>query len=406
MKLFEDGLHQLGTILVTCGPGLAHTLKGELKALGFKATSFHQGGVGIEGSFHDTLRLNLVLRTAYNVLFLLKEFRCKNPDELYRQTASIPWEDLIPADGYLCVVSRVDTPSITNTMYPNLKVKDAVVDRITGKAGRRPDSGPRRDRVVLQLFWKNDRCWLYLNTSGQKISDRNYRKLPHAAPLREALAAGLVHATGYDGTTPFVTPMCGSGTLAVEAALLAMGKAPGLLRTNFGFMHVQGYDEAIWQGIRTEAQKIRKKETPAPIIATDNDEQAVAVARQNAKTAGVDHFIRFEVCDFAETPLPEEAGIVILNPGYGIRVGSTAELEKTYRRIGDFLKQQCQGYTGYVFTGNPQLAKCVGLRAGRRTSFLNGSIRCVLLQYNLYEGTRKKGDSTDGTVEEAQNPQS
>jgi putative N6-adenine-specific DNA methylase len=238
--------------------------------------------------------------------------------------------------------------------------------------------------VVVQLFWKGERGWLYLNTSGQKLSDRSYRKIPYQAPLREVLAAGLIQATGYDGTTPFVNPMCGSGTLAIEAALLATGRAPGLLRANFGFMHLKLFDEALWQTARKEARKRRKKTAPAPIVATDVDAGAVEAARKNAKTAGVDHLITFAVCDFAETPLPEEKGIIVLNPGYGKRLGAAAELEETYRRIGHFLKQKGQGHRGYIFTGSRRLAKSVGLRPGRRIPFLNGSIECQLLEYELY----------------------
>jgi len=197
-------------ILVTCGPGLKEYLQAELEGLGFEIVRSHVGSVVTRGSFIDCMKLNFCLRTAYNVLYLLKEFRCGSSESLYKQINKLPWENIIATEEYLCVLSRVDTWSINNSMYPSLKVKDAIVDRIYKKTGSRPDSGPDRNKVVVNLFWKNDRAWIYLNTSGVKLSDRNYRKMPHKAPLRESLAAGIIMATGYDGSQDIVLPMCGS----------------------------------------------------------------------------------------------------------------------------------------------------------------------------------------------------
>jgi putative N6-adenine-specific DNA methylase len=280
-------------------------------------------------------------------------------------------------------------------MYASLKVKDAVVDRIAEKTGSRPNSGSDKTGVVLQAFWKDEFCRLFLNTSGQKLSDRGYRKIPHKAPLRETLAAVIIKACGYDGTMPLVCPMCGSGTLAIEAALMASHRVPGLLRSNFGFMHIKSFDPAAWQEIRTAAAKQGKKRggkadvKSAAIIATDINIQAIEAARRNAMTAGVDHLISFEVCDFADTPMPPGPGIIVMNPEYGQRMGEIEKLKLDYHRIGDFLKQKCAGYTGYVFTGNPDLAKQIGLRASRKMIFFNAQIECRLLKYELYAGSRK-----------------
>ena len=376
------------TILVTCGPGLAPWLESELADLGYARTGSHKGGVELKGTLTDAMRLNLHLRTAYNVLYLLKAFRCAGPDELYRQVAAVAWEDIIAPDGYLSVISRVDDPTIKNTMFANLKVKDAIVDRIFRQSGRRPDSGKDRHRVVVNLYWSKGRAWLYLNTSGVKLSDRGYRKLPYQAPLRESLAAGILMATGYDGQRPLVLPMCGSGTLAIEAALMGLGRSPGLLRGNFAFLHVKGFDDDVWQQWRREARKAGKKILPGPIVATDIAAEAIEAARKNALTAGVDQLIEFRQCDFADTDVPPGEGLVLLNPEYGERLGQVSELEQTYKRIGDWFKQSCAGYRGYIFTGNPALAKKVGLRTSRRIEFFNGDIECRLLEYELYAGKR------------------
>ncbi|MBN1435451.1 MAG: class I SAM-dependent RNA methyltransferase [Sedimentisphaerales bacterium] len=384
-----------GRILVICAPGLSSLLADELRGLGYKPIVCREKGVELAGDMADALKLNMHLRTGLYVLFLLKEFRCDNADELYRHASEIEWERIIPQDGYVSIVSRVDNPSINNTMYPNLKLKDAIVDRMQLKCGARPDSGPDKHRVVVNLYWQGNKTWIYLNTSGNKLSDRGYRKLPHKAPLQETLAAGIVLSSEYDGSQPLVLPMCGSGTLAIEAALIALNRPGGLLRTNYSFMHTVDYDKKVWDDLRYAARKASRKELAAPIIATDIDPQAVEAAKKNALTAGVEHLIDFDVCDFAETTIPDMPGIVILNPEYGQRMGEIAALEKTYGRIGDFFKQRCAGYTGYIFTGNMDLAKKVGLRTSRKIPFYNGSIECRLLRYEMYTGTRKAKYNND-----------
>ncbi len=389
MTLPPDILDRPNRLRLSCSPGLADQLASEIDALGYVVKDQHPTGVDTVGSLRDTMRLNLHVRTAFNVQYLLKGFRCRKPDALYQHVKSIPWEDWIDPDGYVTVNSHTDTPAITNSMFASVKVKDAIVDRINEHVGRRPDSGPERDRTVVTLYWVGPRAWLYLNTSGQKLADRGYRKIPHAAPMRETLAAGVVLATGYTGEQPLLAPMCGSGTLAIEAALIATGRAPGLLRANFGLMHVRPYDEEAWRAARREAKKSTRKGEIAPIIASDIDPLAVDAARRNAQTAGVDHLIEFHVCDFAETPIPADPGVIIMNPEYGDRLGDIDRLEGVYERIGDWFKQSCAGWTGFIFTGSSRLAKKVGLRASRRFPYVHGGIDCRLLRYELYSGTRR-----------------
>jgi len=385
---------QKGTILITCSAGLVDYVKQEVEALGYQAGDYHKTGLEIEGDQYDTMRLNLHLRTAYNVLYQLKQFKCYCPDELYRNVKDLPWESIVSPAEYLSVVGRINTRHVKNSMYANLKVKDAIVDCIADATGSRPDSGKDKDKVVVQFYWKDNFCRLYLNTSGQKLSDRGYRKMPHKAPLRESLAAAIIMSTGYDGGVPLVCPMCGSGTLAIEAALIASRREPGLLRNNYGFMHLKYFDRQKWRQMRTDALKKSKtrggKATfmPARIIATDIDAGAVEAARKNAMTAGVSHLIDFDVCDFAETLIPPEPGIIVMNPEYGLRLGEIQKLNDTYKRIGDFFKQKCAGYTGYIFTGNPALSKKVELRTSRRIEFYNGNIECRLLKYELYAGKK------------------
>ncbi|MEK7699600.1 MAG: class I SAM-dependent RNA methyltransferase [Planctomycetota bacterium] len=376
-------------ILITCAKGITPFLKEEILQLGFPVLSETIAGIATEGTIDDTLRLNLHLRTGHRVLFLIKEFIAREAEALYRSLSDIPWEDYIAEDGYVCVTSSVDNPSIRDSRYANVKSKDAIVDRINKKCGRRPDSGPDKNRTVVNLYWKNEDCSVYFDTSGESLSKRGYRKLPVTAPMQETLAAAVILATGWNSSSHFINPMCGSGTLAIEAALIGLNRAPGLFRNNYGFMHLKGFDESLWDDLRTRAKKEAKKALTCRIIATDISEEAVEAAKKNAATAGVEHLIEFDVCDYAETTVPEGKGIVILNPEYGERMGTLKELEHVYKGIGDFFKQKCRGYTGYIFTGNLDLTKKVGLRAKRRIQFFNGAIECRLLEYELYEGSRK-----------------
>ena len=376
-------------------------LKEELITLGFPVLSEVTAGVVTEGTLEDTMRLNLFLRTAHRVLFQLREFTAQNSDELYREVFALAWEDRIDEHGYLCVTSSVENETIRDPRFASLKCKDAIVDRIKEARGSRPDSGPERDRSVVHLYWKDERCVVYLDSSGEPLSRRGYRKIPLAAPMQETLAAAVVLATGWKGEGNFLNPMCGSGTLAVEAALITLDRAPGLLRSNFGFMHLKGFNEALWNELRAKAKANAGKAFPGRIIATDLDPNAVESAKKNAMTAGVDHLIEFAVCAFADTPLSHNGGVIVLNPGYGERMGELPELEITYREIGDFFKHKCGGYTGYVFTGNPGLAKKVSLKPKRSVPFFNSGIECRLLEYELYAGTRKvkKQKSATGKTE-------
>jgi len=380
---------QKSRILITCPKGIPPFLKQELLALGFPILSENLAGVETEGAQNDTLRLNLFVRTGHRVLFQLREFSATNADDLYRAIVGIAWEEHIAEDGYVCVTSSVDNPTIKDTRFASLKCKDAIVDRIKEKTGKRPDSGSARDRSVVHLYWKDDHCSIYLDTTGEPLSRRGYRKIPLGAPMQETLAAAVVLAAGWDGTGNFINPMCGSGTLAIEAALIGLNRAPGLLRSNFGFMHLKGYKETLWNKLRDKARKDAKKVLSGRIIATDVSANAVEAARKNATTAGVEHLIEFSVCNFSDTPLPDNGGVIVMNPEYGERMGEIHKLEGTYKNLGDYFKQKCGGFTGYVFTGNPALAKKVSLKPKRTFQFFNSGIECRLLEYELYEGTRK-----------------
>ena len=237
-------------ILATCPRGAAGYLRTEIESLGFPVLSEIDTACQTEGTLEDTMLLNLHLRTAGRVLYQLQIFKVITPAALYERLKAIPWEKIIfesGPDAYVCVTSAVDTPQITDSRFANMKVKDAIVDRIRDKTGLRPDSGPEKDRALIHLYWRNDQAMVYIDTSGEHLSRRGYRKIPLAAPMRETLAASLVMATGWKADTPLINPMCGSGTLAIEAALIALERAPGLGRNHYGFMHIKNFPRQTWQ---------------------------------------------------------------------------------------------------------------------------------------------------------------
>src|SRR6201991_1084654 len=382
--------HTESKIIITCNKRLSAYLQQEVEELGFTPTRVFQTGLELVGTVTDCIPLNLNLRCASQVIYSLKSFTAATPQELYEELVKIEWETLIDFTGYFSVTSNVNNEHILTPLFANVKVKDAIVDRIKSVKGIRPNSGADGNKTVVHLYWQDDKAEIFLDTSGETLAKHSYRKIPGKAPMLEALAASTIMATNWDKNSTFINPMCGSGTLAIEAALLATDKSPGLFRMNYGFMHILGYDETVFFAERRALKDKAKKETGFKIIATDISEDAVDIARKNARTAGVEHLIDFAVCDFEDTEVPEERGVVMFNPEYGERLGTHTKLEATYKRIGDFMKSKCLGYRGYVFTGNPDLAKKIGLRAARKIEFYNGKLDCRLFEYELYEGTKRE----------------
>lgn len=380
-----------GIITITCHKRITPYLLLEVKDLGFEVEDSFVTGVRLLGTINDCIKLNLNLRCASQVLFSLKQFEATNADDIYNHLIDHPWETILPDPGYFSITSNVNNPTINNSMFANLRVKDAIVDRLREKRGTRPSTGAELTGAVIHLFWKNEEAEVFIDTSGDSLARHGYRKIPGQAPMLESLAAATIYATRWDRVSPFVNPMCGSGTVAIEAALIATNRRPGLFRTNYAFMHLQGYDESVYLA---EDALLEEQIIDVPnlrIGATDYSERAIDNARKNAVAAGVAKLINFAVCDFADTEIPQDVpGVMFINPEYGERLGQADELEKTYARIGDFMKQKCGGYFGYVFTGNLDLAKKIGLKANRRIEFYTSTIDCRLLEYELYKGSREK----------------
>lgn len=377
-------------IIITCSNRMSPWLQKDIESLGYTPVRVFKTGVELLGTMQDCIRLNLNLRCASQVLFSIKELKAYNADDLYKGLLQMPWEEIIPADGYFSISSNVSNETITNNLFANVKVKDAIADRYREKTGARPNSGAELNAVVVHLYWKESIAEIFIDTSGETLSKHGYRKIPGKAPMLESLAAATILAGNWDGISPFVNPMCGSGTLAIEAALIATNRRPGLYRSNYSFMHVKGFEQEMYDAEFAQLEQL-VKEAPddLQIIASDISADAIEVSKVNAGIAGVEDFIQFQLCDFEETLIPETtSGAVYLNPEYGDRLGVEVELEATYKRMGDFLKQKCKGYFGYIFTGNLELAKKIGLKPKRRIEFYTSKIDCRLFEYELYAGSR------------------
>ena len=381
-----------GKVFITCKDRSVSYLEQELRELGFFPVEIGRTGIEIHASLEECMDINLHLRTASHVLYEIKSFYLRNADDIYRRFKAIPWEEYLDVDGYFSVNSVAENESITTPLIVNVKVKDAIVDRFRELKGRRPDSGSDFSGLVIQVYWKETQAIVYLNTSGETLAKHGYRKIPGKAPMMEALAAATIYASEWNTRVPFINPMCGSGTLAIEAALMASKRYPGLYRENYSFQHILGYNEEIFQAKKRKLENKIIDNPGVKIVASDISLQAITFARENAAFAGVEDLIDFQTGDFAETEIPEKPrGVILFNPEYGERLGDLTELEETYKRMGDFMKQKCAGYRGYIFTGNMDLAKKVGLKASRRIEFWNGTIDCRLLKYDMYEGKKEGG---------------
>jgi len=371
-------------IFINCALHIAPSLSSELHAIGYPNHSVEKHGVKLEGDFSDIIKLNLKLRTAHRVLLTIDGFIAKSAKELQKKIYKIAWDHYIPENEYISIESHTDSPEIRDARYLNLIIKDAICDCMRERTGYRPDSGKEKKGVCIFVHWMENFAFVYLDTSGESLAKHNYRKIPGKAPLQETLAASFILTANFSGGTHFVNPMCGSGTIAIEAALYLSNRYPGMLRPQYAFQHIKGYDENLYKKIRSQIRSESKQNIKGKIIATDIDPEAIAAAQKNALTAGVNDLITFDVCSFEQTEIPEGGGVIILNPYYGEREGDILELEKVYEYIGDFFKNNCKGYSGYIFTANRDLAKKVGLKTKRKYEYRNSTLDARLLEYELY----------------------
>jgi putative N6-adenine-specific DNA methylase len=364
--------------------GLEGVLAAELNRLSFSGVKPEHGGVAFTGSMIDGYRACLWLRTANRVLLPLRSFPCPSQETLYEGVYSLPWEEHLTPKMTLAVDANVRDSALTHSRFAALKTKDAIVDRLRNRCGARPDVEPKHPDLRINLHLARNQCTVSLDLAGTGMHRRGYRRDPTVAPLKETLAAGLVALSEWDRHSHFVDPMCGSGSLPLEAALLASDTAPGLIAPDFGFCRWPDFDAVAWQQLLEDAELRRRQLQANLVFGSDRERRAVELARRNAQSAGIGSAIRWSQHDFASLDPPAGRGTLICNPPYGERLGDEEQLAAFYRKIGDTLKQHWKGWTAWVFTGNLPLAKRIGLKPSRRIVLYNGPIECRLLKFELY----------------------
>ena len=379
-----------------CPRGLEAALAAELSALDALEVAPTDGGVAFGGALDLVYRANLESRLASRVLWRVGNGPYRNENELYALVNRIDWPEHFESKRTLRVDVAATRSPLASLEFATLKVKDAVCDRFRAARGVRPSVDKRRPDVRVHAFLTDRDATIYLDTSGEALFKRGYRRDAEGAPLRENLAAGLIALAKWMPGTPLVDPMCGSGTIAIEAAMIAADRAPGLART-FGFQKLAWFDGPTWQRIRQRAHdRVRGDPSTVEIVASDIDGDALAQARTNAAKAGVAGWIRIEQADVLERPAPAPSGILLANPPYGVRLASDAALAAFYPRLGDALKQHFAGWDAYLLTGDARLAKLIGLKPTQRTPLWNGAIECRLYRFPIVAGrpTRSSAATT------------
>jgi putative N6-adenine-specific DNA methylase len=381
-------------LIATCPEETKPALLHELEVLGARDPVAGFRAVSFEASEELFYELHLKLRTASRILRVIKEVPAKSPEMLYSQARRIRWCELFdPQHGFL--VESLGADAEGGGMAPKqviTQVRESIRDVFGRELGRVPGVDLVEPKVVVVAHLAQGRCMLSLDTSGKSLHKRGYREPGHPAPLKETLAASILVMAGYDGSQAFLDPMCGSGTLAIEAAMIAVGKAPRIHRKKgeFYFEWLKGFDRALWRATQDRVRAEKLAAPPAPVVASDIDASYVAMARKSALKARVEKYMTFSTRRFQDVEPPAERGLLVTNLPYGDRIGSReGDIRLLYEEVGDTLKQKFSGWQAAVLAATASPYKSIGLKPSRTIALMNGSIPCRLLLFELYAGSRR-----------------
>jgi 23S rRNA G2445 N2-methylase RlmL len=364
--------------------GIAEPLKQELIEMGLKVVDMSPGGVAFESSWEGCYRANLCSRLASRILKPVLDFIAYQPEELYTQIQKHDFTKYIKPTQTLCVDVVVRDSKLADQRFVAMKVKDAVVDQFREKFGIRPDVDNKDPDLRIHVRANKNSFAVSVDTSGNSLFQRGYRKEAVEAPLKENLAAGLFKLTEWDQKSPLVDFMCGSGTFLVEAAMMALNMAPGIHRHKFGFQKWLNFDRGVWDGLVNEVIEAEKTELDFELFGYDIDRKAILKAKENAKRAGVEHVIQFKSEPVATVEPPVEKGMAIVNPPYGTRIGDEDNLKDVYRDLGYTLKHRFKGWDCWILSGNKDLIMDLKLKSTRRHFVFNGAIECRFLKYSMF----------------------
>jgi putative N6-adenine-specific DNA methylase len=373
-----------------CPRGLETPLACELATLGASDVATAEGGVGLEGEIDLAYHANLESRIASRILWRVDGFPYRNERDLYEHVRAIDWTRHFKPERTLRVDIAAARSPLASLEFATLRIKDAICDRFRDARGVRPSVDKRAPDVRVHAHLTERYATIYLDTSGDALFKRGYRRDAEDAPLRENLAAGLLALSQWTPARPLLDPMCGSGTIVTEAAQIAADRAPGLSRT-FGFQKLAWYDGPTWQRIRQRAHdRVRRAPETASIFASDIAAAAVSRTASALRAAHADGFVRVETADVLARTAPASDGLLLANPPYGVRLADAAQLASFYPKLGDALKRRFAGWTAGLFTGDLRLAKLIGLKAERRIPLWNGAIECRLFLFRLVEGAMRR----------------
>jgi putative N6-adenine-specific DNA methylase len=371
-----------------CPRGLEAALAEELADLNASDVVAAEGGVAFAGPMTLAYHANLESRLASRVLWQVGRGAYRDETDIYALAHALDWPRWFRADRTMRVDVAATRSPVHSLEFTTLRIKDAVCDRHRAAGGARPSVSKERPDVRVHAYLTASDATFYLDTSGEPLFKRGLRREAAEAPLRENLAAGLLRLAAWRPGTPLLDPLCGGGTIPLEAALIALDIAPGLKRT-FGFQKLGWYDGPTWQRIKQAAQRRAQPAAAAAIYASDNDAVAVGQCKANLAAAGLADAVSVEHADALARAAPAPGGIIVTNPPYGHRLAESGALAEFYPRLGDALKQHFPGWTAYLLSGDTRLAKLIGLKASRRTPLYNGALECRLYEYRVIAGSAR-----------------
>jgi putative N6-adenine-specific DNA methylase len=370
--------------------GLEEILSVELQRLGARNIEVHNRAVSFTGDLGFLYKANLCLRTALRILVPFKTFKVTDEKSLYTSIQSVNWEDYMDVTDTIAIDTVINTELFTHSQFLSQKTKDAIVDQFRAKHGERPSVDLDKPTIRLNLHVFNDVATLALDSSGESLHKRGYRDKTNLAPINEVLAAGLVLLTGWDKRSNFIDPMCGSGTILIEAALIANNIPPGYYREEYGFERwkkFMAFDEELWNTI-FDAAINKITDHKQQIIGGELSPNVAKKAKENIKLAKVEDVVSIRNCDMKDFEVPPGRGIVVINPPYGERMVKD-NIEELYKMMGDTFKKKFAGYDCWILSSNMEAFKHVGLRPTRKIALFNGQLECRFMKYEVYEGTKK-----------------
>ena len=386
----DSGVHYF---FAPCPRGLAPALAAELSELGAAKCAPADAGVAFEGPFDLVYRANLHSRIASRILWRVARFPYANEDDVYQGAAGIRWHQYFTADRTFKVETNAHRSPVKSLDFITLRVKDAIADHFRAATGRRPSVAPRDPDIRVHAFLDEKTCTLYVDTSGESLFRRGRRDHVGEAPLKKNLAAGILRLAGWRPGVPLLDPMCGAGTFLLEAAEISLDRAPGRNR-DFAFTKLARFNASAWEAELERAKKGEKPLERLRIFGSDMYGRSLGHAVLNLREAGLEEAVTVKQVNLLELSSPASSGMIVTNPPYGVRLGEREDLAQFYPQLGDALKKKFAGWTAFIFSGDPELAKLIRLHPSRKTVLFNGALECRLYEYRMVAGGNRRDDAT------------